>query len=107
VAGRAWKNDGSIDLIYDNVGGSKLGEESIQNGKAIGITAVLTGITEARYEEVFVVRPYVKISGTYYYGEPHENSYLNVAKALRNAGYPGLTEEQKTEIDAVIASVEG
>ncbi|MGN1122088.1 MAG: hypothetical protein ACI4RV_06950 [Eubacteriales bacterium] len=108
VAGRAWKNDGSIDLIYDNAGGSKLGEESIQNGTAIGITAILTGITEERYKEVFVVRPYVKISGTYYYGETKENSYYNVAKALRgSASYDALTEEQKAEIDNVIASVEG
>ncbi|MGN1121109.1 MAG: hypothetical protein ACI4RV_02000, partial [Eubacteriales bacterium] len=108
VVGRAWKNDGSVDLTYDNAGGSKLGEESIQNGTAIGITAVLTGITEDRYEEVFVVRPYAKISGSYYYGEARENSYYAVAQLLRgSASYDGLTEEQKAEIDNVIASVEG
>ena len=108
VAGRAWISDGSVDLVYDNAGGTKLGEDSIQNGKAIGITAVLTGITEDRYEEVFVVRPYAKIFGSYYYGEAHENSYYAVAQLLRgSASYDGLTEEQKAEIDNVIASVEG
>ena len=107
VAGRAWKNDGSVDLIYDNVGGTKLDEESIKNGEAIGITAVLTGITDKRCGEVFVVRPYVKIAGSYFYGEARENSYYNVAKVLRgSAAYDSLTEEQKAEIDNVIASVE-
>ena len=105
VAGRAYQKSSGIDLIYDNAGGTKLDEESIKNGTAIGITVVLTNIPVKNYKDNFVVRPYVKIAGTYYYGEAKENSYYAVADAIKNNTdeYAKLTDEQKQEIADILS----
>ena len=108
VVGRGYQKSGdtvNIDIIYDNIGGTKLGVDSIKNGKAIGITTVLTNIPSGHYKDVFVVRPYVKIAGTYYYGETKENSYYAVADAIAkdSTEYAKLTDAQKNEIEAILS----
>ena len=105
VAGRAYQKSSGVDLIYDNAGGTKLDEESIKNGTAIGITVVLTNIPVKNYKDNFVVRPYVKIAGTYYYGEAKENSYYAVADAIKNNTdeYAKLTDDQKQEIEDILS----
>ena len=46
-------------------------------------TGVIMGLEgEEQKEETFVVRPYVKIDGVYYYGEPLEASYNEVYNAF-------------------------
>ncbi|MGN1121258.1 MAG: hypothetical protein ACI4RV_02750, partial [Eubacteriales bacterium] len=104
IVGRAWKKGTDIEIIYDSTG-DKLGVESITNGTAIGIATVLTNIPSGHYTDIFVVRPYVKIAGTYYYGDVHQNSYYAVAEAIANDSteYNKLTEEQKKEIQYILS----
>ena len=81
VATAAYKENG-VDRIY------------VQNGEIFGLqglyevfyTAVLYGMnTDVKKSEIYVVRPYAKVDGVYYYGECHEDSYDSV-KARAEAG---------------------
>ena len=104
LAGRVYQKDSGTEIIYDRTG-DKLGVESIKNGTAIGIASVLTNIPSGHYKDVFVVRPYVKNDGTYYYGDAKENSYYAVAEAIKNNTdeYAKLTDAQKNEIEAILS----
>ena len=104
LAGRVYQKDSGTEIIYDRTG-DKLGVESIKNGTAIGIASVLTNIPSGHYKDVFVVRPYVKIDGTYYYGDAKENSYYAVAEAIKNNTdeYAKLTDDQKQEIKDILS----
>ena len=90
--------------MYDSVGTAI---PEVETGKNECFTAVLTNITPEHYEDIFVVRSYVKINGVYYYGNTHEASFAQVA--LRIAGdeeaYYGLTDEERAVVDSIVNSI--
>ena len=64
-------------------------------GDDIFFTAVVYNIpkTKEAYSEEFVVRPFTKVEGTYYYGDSIERSVLSVAASLRDSNYKDLTAQ--------------
>ena len=64
-------------------------------GDDIFFTAVVYNIpkTQEAYSEEFVVRPFTKVEGTYYYGDSIERSVLSVAASLRDSNYKDLTAQ--------------
>ena len=55
-------------------------------------------------KEEFVVRPYMVIDGTTYYGKPFARSMYSAAVAVRDAGYTGCDDNTKTYVDEIIAN---
>ena len=104
VYGIAYRNDGSIDIVYDSLGTAI---PEVESGKNECFTAVLTNITPEHYKDIFVVRSYVKINGVYYYGNTHEASFAQVALKISQdeEAYSGLTDEQKAVVDSIVSSV--
>ncbi len=67
-------------------------------------TAIVYGINPSKknYEEVIVVRPYVKYDGQTVYGDPMARSVVDVAKALRDGGYNGLDKNSKKFVTDIL-----
>ncbi len=83
ASGAAYNKAEGIDFKYDVTA-----EEIFFTGVFVGVPA-----TKANYTEEIVARPYIKYAdGKYYYGAPHGRTILSVAEAIRDAGYPDMSE---------------
>lgn len=94
VTGAAYVKN-SIDKIY-----------AIENDNVF-FTAVIYNIPESNYEDVLVIRPYIKSGDLVVYGDAVERSVYQVACAIKDGGYNGLDEHAKQKVDAIIEVVEG
>ena len=74
----------------------------------IFFTAVVHGIPETKsaYESEFIVRPFTKRDGYYYYGNPVERSVYSVAKAICEGGYADLKESEIAKIKSILTICE-
>ncbi len=88
VTGASYIKDAKNPLIY------------AWDGQDIVISGVLTGIDEAHYDTTFVVRAYVKIGGTTYYGAPKEITARQAAQTI-TATTPGEQEQLNAIINYV------
>jgi len=68
-------------------------------------TAVVYNLPEGMEQDILVARPFVKVDGEYMYGEPAAKSIYEVACAIRDGGYDGLSDYHKGKINAIIAAV--
>ena len=66
-------------------------------------TAVITGIKPEYAKRTIVIRPFVKVDGVYYYGEPMANNVYDIACAIRDGGY---VDADKDYIDSIIAAAD-
>ena len=75
----------SVDTLhYDNLGAKLVtaADLGLNNGVKF-FTGVVTGLDgDQQKSEMFVVKPYVKIDGVYYYGSALEASYNEVYEAF-------------------------
>ncbi len=69
-------------------------------------TAVIYNLPSGMEADVIVSRPFVKLDGEYFYGEPAAKSIYEVAVAIREGGYEGLGDYAIGKINAIIAAVE-
>ncbi len=74
--------------------------------ETIFYTAVVHGIPDTAdgYSSKFVTRPYVKRGDKYFYGNAVSCSLLDVAIAVRDNDYAGVTDEQKTILENVLTT---
>lgn len=106
VTGRNYSKTYGIDVVYD-IDGSLLNDERILSGEAVGVSIVLTGIPATHYDDTFVIRSYVKVGSTFYYGPCVQRSYYQAVKALYESEvYSTLTQEQKEEITNILDSMQ-
>jgi len=72
---------------------------------SVHFTGVLTGIPSGQEDCVLVGRPYVKLDGVYYYGDPIERSVLEVARAAKadTETFETYSQELKAAIERIIA----
>lgn len=66
------------------------------------VTAVLYNIPENHYKTTLVARPFTVVDGVTYYGFPIERSICDVAEAVRDSGYSGCNNDQKTYIMSIL-----
>lgn len=73
-------------------------------------TGVITGAPAGGEDLILVGRPYVKIveNGVEntYYGDPIQTSIYEVAKTIKENGYPNLNDSDKNYVDTIISNVE-
>lgn len=77
-----------------------------ESGANIYYTALLYNIPKDEYEDKIVSRPFAVIGGVTYYGNVIEKSMYDVAKAIQNDGFRGLTAVQQSYVQRVIDYVE-
>lgn len=94
-----------VSYGYDTVSGKQVDRFFKVDAENIFFTAVLCGIpaTKQAYSEQTVVRAYLKDSdGTYHYAEPVKRSVLQVACAIRDAGYAGLDADSRSYVEGIL-----
>lgn len=93
ASGAAYNKAEGIDFKYDVTA-----EEIFFTGVFVGVPA-----TMANYTEEIVARPYIKYAdGKYYYGAPHGRTILSVAEAIRDAGYPDMSDSAIEKIKDIL-----
>lgn len=104
ASGVAYKKDIDGNVTTDTINSTK------EDGSVV-FACALTGITESDYETYLTVRPYLKTTSSEgvsvtYYGEAQSVSVYSVAKAIKKAGYTGLSSWKIKDIDAIVDAVE-
>ncbi len=77
-----------------------------ESGANVYYTALLYNIPKDEYEDKIVSRPFAVVDGVTYYGNVIEKSMYDVAKAIKNDGFRGLTAAQQSYVQRVIDYVE-
>lgn len=101
---------GDTRTIYSTTG-DEFGDKSLGDG--LYFTTVLKNISEDKYTEKFVGRPYVKTpDGTYFYGDTITRSIYEVAKAIPEADRDEYIQSiidavEQAEIDDTYTDVGG
>lgn len=77
-----------------------------EDAENIIITAVITGVPEKYYREEFVVRPYIVIDGTTYYGKPFTKSVFDAATSAAANDYAACQGDSDliAYVDEIIAN---
>ncbi len=72
----------------------------------IFFTAVVHGMpkTAVGYQTEFVVRPFTKRDGYYYYGAPVQRSICAVAEKIRDNGYPELSDDAIEVVKGILTT---
>lgn len=68
------------------------------------LTAVLYNIPEKHYNTKLVARPFATVDGVTYYGKPIKKSICEVAEAIRDTDYSGLTSGQIAHIKNILTT---
>ena len=89
------------DIVYSTTDENLPAEKSKGNG-GVYFTGVMTGIPQSGYTKVLVVRPYIVVGDSIFYGTIYKRSLYEVAKAFSESeGYTG-----NSTIDEIINFVE-
>ncbi len=103
------KRSVGVSFGYDPIYDKSVDRVFATDDDNIFFTAVLIGIpaTKNAYEDIIVVRPYLKnTDGEYYYGTPVERSVYQVVSAIRDAGYSDLDEDSIDYVNGILSICE-